>query len=449
MKARACSTVLAALLLMATVFTMPVVAQEAPVEIDVYTVAWSAPSQEMMAQLIEMFNEAYAGQIHANYVQGDWGEGDTYIAAGVAGGGGIACLIEWWTGGGQEWYKQGFSADMAPYMDEEDWATMPDELWASRMAEDGKVFFSGTVEAGPSLIYYNPALFEAAGLEAPTLEEGAWTWEEFLEAARALTVDANGNNLRDNPDEFDAGNVVQWGFIPRYDTEKVWEEAAAFAMQASGKPVIRQLEDSTWDAVLDEEALTPIEIFLGMIREGVAPELALGLTGDSQDEAFAQGMTAMVLRGYFNIGVLGSRYPDFEFAVMPTPMQPGSKLFIDNINGQGFAIPITCEHPAEAVEFAMWFQQPEPQALWASSLYISPVNPEALADPMLAEDPDWDAMRYYESIWEVLVTPYNENQAEFIETLWVPTMMRYVQGEIPFEEAVETVRAGAADILNQ
>ncbi len=434
-------------ILVTAFFSGPALAQ-GPVEIDVYTVSWSAPSQEMMAQLIEMFNAEHEGQIHANYVQGDWGEGDTYIAAGVAGGGGIACLVEWWTGGAQDWYNQGFTIDMAPYMDEDDWATMPDYFWSSRVTADGEVFFSGTVGPGPSLIYYNPALLEAAGIEVPALEEEPWTWEEFLEAARALTVDANGHNLRDNPDDFDANNVVQWGFLPRYDTEKVWEEAAAFAMQASGQPIIRQLDDGTWDAVIDEAAIAPIQIFLGMIGEGVTPDLALGLTGDSQDEAFAQSMAAMVLRGYFNIGVLRSRYPDFEFAVMPTPMQPGSKLYIDNV-GQGFAIPVTCEHPAEAVEFAMWFQRPEPQALWASAVYMAPVNLEGLNDPVVAADPDWDAMRYYQSVWEVVEVPYNENQPEFIETLWVPTMMRYVQGEIAFQEAVETIRAGAADILNQ
>jgi ABC-type glycerol-3-phosphate transport system substrate-binding protein len=220
------------------------------------------------------------------------------------------------------------------------------------------------------------------------------------------------------------------------------------AMQASGKPIVRELEDGTWDAVFDEEALPVIQTFLSMTREGVAPDLALGLTGDSQDEAFAQGIAAMVPRGYFNIGVLKSRYPDFEFAVMALPMEPGSKLYIDNV-GQGFGIPVTCEHPAEAVEFAMWFQRPEPQALFGSSVYVAPLNPDALNDPVLTEDPDWEAMRYYQSIWEVVEVPYNENEPEFRQTLWVPTLMRYVQGEIDFEAAVDIIKAGAADILNQ
>jgi ABC-type glycerol-3-phosphate transport system substrate-binding protein len=422
-------------------------AQDA-VEIDVYTVAWSAPHQEMMAQLIDMFNQEHEGQIKANYIQGDWGEGDTYISAGVAGGGGIACVIEWWTGGTQDWFNQGFTIDMAPYMTAEDWATMPDYFWASRQTADGKVFSSGTVAYSPSLIYYNPALLEAAGIQAPTLEEGPWTWDQFMDAARALTVDANGNNLRDNADAFDKGNVVQWGFLPRYDTEKVWEDAAGLALVATGKPIIRQLEDGTWDAVFDEAAAASVESYLGMIRAGVTPDLAVGLTGETQDEAFVQGIAAMVPRGFFNVPVLRSVYPDFEFSVMLLPAPPDSKFYTDN-SGQGFAVPVTCEHPAEAVKFAMWMQQAGPNALDASALDLVPVNPAAMNESVIADNPDWDPIRYYQSNLEIITVPFNVNQGEFVEVLWVPTMLKYIQGEIDFAEAVSAIQAGAKDILNQ
>jgi ABC-type glycerol-3-phosphate transport system substrate-binding protein len=427
---------------------LPALAQD-PVEIDVYTVAWSAPHQAMMARLIDMFNEENAGQIKANYVQGDWGEGDTYISAGVAGGGGIACVIEWYTGGAQAWFNQGFTIDMAPYMTEADWATMPDYFWASRKTEDGKVFSSGTVsDVSPTLIYYNPALLEAAGIQPPTLDQGPWTWDQFMDVARALTVDDKGNNLRDNPDTFDKDHVVQWGFLPRYDTEKVWEDVSAIAMIASGKPIIRQLDDGSWDAVIDDAAKEPMATYLGMIRAGVSPDLAVGLTGETQDEAFVQGMAAMVPRGFFNVPVLRSVYPDFTFSVMLQPMSPGSKLYVDN-GGQGFVVPVTCEHPAEAVKFTMWMQQAGPNALDASALYLAPVNPAAMNESVIADNPDWDPIRYYQSNLEIVNVPVNDNQTEFTEVLWVPTMLRYVQGEIDFQEAVDIIQKGAKDILNQ
>jgi ABC-type glycerol-3-phosphate transport system substrate-binding protein len=303
------------------------------------------------------------------------------------------------------------------------------------------------VAYSPGLIYYNPALLEAAGIKAPTLADGPWTWVQFLDAARALTVDAKGNNLRDNPDAFDKNNVVQWGFLPRYDTEKVWEDVSNLAMMSSGKPVIRQLEDGSWDAVFDEEALGPMEAYLGMIRAGVTPDLAVGLTGETQDQAFVQGMAAMVPRGFFNVPVLRSVYPDFKFSVMLEPAPAGGKFYIDN-GGQGFAIPVTCKHPAEAVKFVMWMQQPGPNALDASALDVAPVNPAAMNEAVIADNPDWDPIRYYQSNLEIVTVPVNDHQSEFTEVLWVPTMLRYVQGEIDFSEAMSIIQKGAKDILN-
>jgi multiple sugar transport system substrate-binding protein len=59
-------------------------------------------------------------------------------------------------------------------------------------------------------IYYNAATFEEAGVEPPSNDpDEAWTWEQFVEAAKALTTDANGNHPGDSG--FDVDNVEQWG----------------------------------------------------------------------------------------------------------------------------------------------------------------------------------------------------------------------------------------------
>jgi multiple sugar transport system substrate-binding protein len=416
-----------------------------PVTIGVYTVAWSPSSQAMMAQLIDMFNEEHAGQIVAEYIQGDWGEGDTYVSGGVAGGGGIADVVEWYTGGAQSWYEQGFTVDLSPYVTDEIRATMPPELWASRTTEDGAIYASGTVTGAELALYYNPALLAAAGVEPPAAGS-AWTWDEFLANARLLTLDANGRHLGEAG--FDPGNVVQWGAMPRLDTEKVWEDGNIFAMAASGLPMIRRGPDGIWDIFFDDAAMPVLRTYFGVIQEGITPPEAVGLTGDSQDEAFATGLTAMVWRGYFNIAVLHDRYPDFQFAVMPIPMEPGSTYYIDN-SGQSFSVPVVSQHPREAAEFVFWFQTAAPQALWASALSMAPCNPAALEDPVLAGDPNWDVMRFYHSIEQVVTIEFNTNQSEFLTTLYGPTMMAAVQGQMTLDEAIATVKASSQAILNQ
>lgn len=61
----------------------------------------------------------------------------------------------------------------------------------------------------PSLMY-NADMFKEAGVELPpTKAEEAWTWDEFVDAAKKLTLDRNGKH----PDDpgFDPKNIKQYG----------------------------------------------------------------------------------------------------------------------------------------------------------------------------------------------------------------------------------------------
>jgi multiple sugar transport system substrate-binding protein len=60
-------------------------------------------------------------------------------------------------------------------------------------------------------LFYNKDAFAEAGVEAPPTKPGeAWTWDQFIEAAKKLTIDNKGRNALD-PD-FDAKNIRQYGF---------------------------------------------------------------------------------------------------------------------------------------------------------------------------------------------------------------------------------------------
>ena len=60
------------------------------------------------------------------------------------------------------------------------------------------------------VMFYNKDMFDAAGIDyPPTSADEAWTWDEFVEVAKQLTLDANGNNAA-SPD-FDPDSIVQYG----------------------------------------------------------------------------------------------------------------------------------------------------------------------------------------------------------------------------------------------
>lgn len=59
-------------------------------------------------------------------------------------------------------------------------------------------------------IYYNRAIFEEEGIDPPSNDpDEIWTWDHFVDVARQMTVDANGNHPGDSG--FDIENVERWG----------------------------------------------------------------------------------------------------------------------------------------------------------------------------------------------------------------------------------------------
>jgi multiple sugar transport system substrate-binding protein len=219
-------------------------------------------------------------------------------------------------------------------------------------------------------------------------------------------------------------------------------------MQASKKPLIRNGDDGKWDIFFDPEAMPAIRTYMSILQEGITPQKAIGLSGSSQDEAFFQGTAALAQRAYFNISVLHDNYPDFKFAVMPIPMQPGSTYYSNNA-GQGFVVPVVSTHKAEAAEFAFWFQKPENQALWTSALYLAPCNPKALDDPLIKGNPDFQALRFYKSIEKIVDVPVSVNQNEFVTTIYAPAMMDALMGKITLDEAMQQIKKASKEMLNK
>ncbi len=81
---------------------------------------------------------------------------------------------------------------------------------------DGAIFRSGESIVGVMnnlesfAIFYSKDAFAEAGIEnVPTKPEDAWTWDEFVEIARQLTIDRNGRNANDP--KFDPNSIRQYG----------------------------------------------------------------------------------------------------------------------------------------------------------------------------------------------------------------------------------------------
>src|SRR5215207_3421087 len=113
---------------------------------------------------------------------------------------------------GESWipmYQEaGAFLDLTPYIEGEN-GIAPAEVFYEAVFNQGfyrDVPYAIAKDFSTSAFYINSALFEAAGIPVP---EDGWTWDDALDIAMQLTVDANGNNAS-SPD-FDPENIVQYG----------------------------------------------------------------------------------------------------------------------------------------------------------------------------------------------------------------------------------------------
>jgi len=118
-----------------------------------------------------------------------------------------------WTGNLADYVSRGVVMDITSYVEQDPVIGKPDYFLQPQEKErstiNGKWFGIGSCWVIHHL-YYNSDILEKAGVEPPSPEpDKAWTWEEFLENCRKLTVDASGKHP--GQPGFDPSKVQQWG----------------------------------------------------------------------------------------------------------------------------------------------------------------------------------------------------------------------------------------------
>ena len=156
--------------------------------------------------------------------------------------------------------------------------------------------------AQPVVLFYNRALFDAAGLDYPDAD---WTWYNFLLMAAALTQDTDGD-----------GETDQWGF-----SATGWPPPQMFIWQAGGSNIS---EDRTESPIDSPEAIEAVEFYLQLAygRGGISPDRA---TVDEQGfgEMFKAGVIAMFMGG---AGDDLDRVEGLDVGVVSVPRHPRTRL---------------------------------------------------------------------------------------------------------------------------
>src|SRR5687768_6007039 len=108
-----------------------------------------------------------------------------------------------------DWQSRGVLLNLQPYLDAE--PTILDGIYPITLEayKTPEGMFGLPRDFQTIVLFYNKDMFDAAGVAYPTAD---WTWDDFREAAKALTIDKDGD-----------GTTDQWGaWSEVYDMEPLW-----------------------------------------------------------------------------------------------------------------------------------------------------------------------------------------------------------------------------------
>jgi multiple sugar transport system substrate-binding protein len=255
---------------------------------------------------------------------------------------------------------------------------MTDPELSSRLPETyyyyapGKTIGTSTA-AETVVMFYNRDLFDQAGLAYPPAEpEAAWTWDEFVAAAKRLTTDVNG--LHPDDPGFDVNQIKTYGV----SFAKWWAGYYPFIYSNGGEIVnsdgTRLLLDST-EAVQAMQRLADL-----MWVYHVAPTPSQDLRLPAVEALMQTGQAAMVIDGQWKLLDYSSTPGlNYGIAVLPNMKTPKTLIL-----GSPTVVFAGTPHLEAAIEFYKFHNDPKVVDLFARGLWMPLqksyyTEPEAMA----------------------------------------------------------------------
>ncbi|MBT2760317.1 sugar ABC transporter substrate-binding protein [Paenibacillus sp. ISL-20] len=196
-------------------------------------------------------------------------------------------------------------------------------------------------------LFYNEDAFKDAGLTAPPSKVSeAWTWEEFVEVAKQLTLDNKGRNAADP--EFDPKNIKQYGV----NIGTFWGAYSNFIYSNGGDFISA---DGKTFALNQPEAVEALQKLADLVNvHHVAPSPVQAKNIPATNVALQTRKVAMVVDGQWNSSSLADTNTNFNVGVLPVMKEPVSTV----VCGM-FSIFKSTEHPEESWELVKALIDPE------------------------------------------------------------------------------------------
>lgn len=323
----------------------------------------SAFEKQAMENMVEAFNKSHPDiVVQAEHVPGDYAAKiNTLMATNELPD--IAYLSEPLS---MKWGAEGRLLDMKPYMELYPQLAERLEQTYYNPAPDKTLGTNTAVEM--ITLYYNKDLFEEAGVAPPpTKGENAWTWDEFVETAKKLTKDNNGNTPFDPG--FNPNSIVQYGV-----SFPTWIGGWYPFLLSNGGDITN--DDGTQYTLDSPEA---IEVFQKlqdlMYVHHVAPTATQQQNMPATNVRLQTKKVAMAIDGQWALLDFASTKMNFGMGVLPKFKEPKTIVL-----GSPTVIFANTAHPDEAIRFYLYHNDPKQVDLYAKGLWM-PLEEKYYTDP--------------------------------------------------------------------
>ena len=271
----------------------------------VYTSWGDSATQTAKQAIIDKFMEDTGCEVNYICINENY---DTKITAMIAAGETID-LAEMESGTiGFKLAEEGHYELLDPYI-ERDGIDMDDYVAASCYYDDNGnlISYSGCIEL--MTMFYSKDVFDEAGLPYPPSDpDQAWTWDEFVDVAMKLTLDANGKTPYD--EGFDPENIVRYGV-----NMGIWWPIWGSFILSNGGTLVDAEGNFAMNQPASVEALQAIAD-LALVKHCMpTPTAREGMPGT--DVALLTGAYAMVVDGQWLALTLADTGVNFGAGTLP------------------------------------------------------------------------------------------------------------------------------------
>ena len=310
-----------------------------------------------------------------------------------------------------------------PYMSEADIADyFPNVLDTVRL-NDGQAY-AWPLWVVPMGMYLNKTVFEEAGVELPPQD---WTWDQFVETAKALTFQrGNGEQVYGWTGFVDPGVVNTWGLWMNED------------------PSVRPINDAGEYGFNSEQAVAGLQRFadLALVHKVTPPDFGSQADADVKG-GFINGQYAMIVDATGPAAQFLGAGVDFE--IYPLPTMNGNRLTVGAVGLIAVARIEEDDRRQAAMDLARYLTSSEvqedvpPGSNVPTGFYLAP----GARSSVVVNDPLGKFIPMLPDMW---ITPLVPDWARFTR-LFHPEFQNIIFGETDPAEAMERIAPEAQTLL--